>query len=272
MNFNVGFSQSNINLTTKWTYSERNLTPFEGPQIVSIESDTTINGTVWYEANGIEGCASPFNTYIREFENKVLLLDTSNFEEIVLYNYALGKGDQYDIRIPNSEIVYSITIDSIGSKIFDGIEYEIQYISAIDFGEFIIKGIGSNKFLTPQGNICDPQFRKIRCFENNSIEYDFDTEHECEEVINTLSSEETNTFEYKIYLNPTYQNINIDFGEPVLVDDMEIHNYNGSLINSIKLNQTIESYVLNIENLLSGSYFIRMKTNRGAYYSKIIVL
>ena len=75
----------------------------------------------------------------------------------------------------HQDSVYAI-IDSIGTKVINGIKVAVQYFSygdlgnnfRADFGEYFIKDIGSNYCLFPQYGLCENSTQPLLCYESPS--------------------------------------------------------------------------------------------------------
>ncbi len=248
-----------IDVGTKWTYSLSIDYYVTAPATIEVEKDTTINGQSWKILKGIEGCANSFkNAAIREEGAKVYLIDIVTNEETILYDYTLTAGDSYQVQIFGSGFVYDINIDSTKVLSFDGKDYNVQFIDNIEFGRYIIEGIGSNKYLVPQGNICAPHFFGLRCFTSGNNFVDFDLDHECDEVIVLNSLSEFSRNEHiNIYPNPLshgYLTIENETGEGI--DRMEILNLNGQVLKAFfTLDQNSQIY---LDDLSGGLYFLNI--------------
>ena len=261
---------------TEWVYSIKDIgDPYFEPAVITISKDTVINDQTWLVLSGIDGCGLFKSSAIREEGNKVFLLDFPSGEIILLYDFDLEEGDSYEIDVSpgsNFPIFYTITIDSVRIENIGGKDYKIQYVDNPEFGPKIIEGVGCNKYFVPQGNICDPQYFGIRCFTSPNDFVDFDLEHECDALISAFPSSsreiELDT-KITIYPNPSILDfLYLNNDSDARIEKIEIFDLEGRNVKSNSSYFSMEKIDLN--DLVNGSYFLRITTNKGVVLKKFL--
>ena len=265
-------AQTNIDVGTKWTYTHNDF-GYYIPTYIEVVGDTMIDGVRWYILEGVGGCASGYKDYlIREDDSKVFMLDPDTNIENILYDYSKTTGESWEIPI-DEFVTYVINVDSVGTIVIDGVEYNVQYIDNIEFGYRIIEGIGCSKYFFPQGNICDPHYGGIRCFTSDSLDIDFDPNYECDATyFPTSTSEAFQTVEVNIYPNPTSSTLTIMNTHDLSIQRIEVCTLDGSVKKALNISSEKERYEVNIIDLTSGIYLIKIISNGTELVEKIIKL
>ncbi len=255
---------------TQWTYSLSDFGIIK-PQFVEITGDTLIGGETWGVLSGIEGCASDFsNCVIRKEASKVYYKDLSSGEEFMLYDFSLGEGDSYTIAVTGSTFEYTVNIDSVRLVDFSGVLLNVQYIDNPDVGSYIIEGIGSESFLFPQGNICDPHYSSIRCFNSGGYFLDFNPDQECDETYIEGSSKEYEVADHiKILPNPAMDFISIEMESPEKIEYLRIIDGRGNIVKQYgKLDQV--DIKIDINDLNTGLYILEINCINGVYVNRFV--
>ena len=84
-----------------------------------------------------------------------------------------------------------------------------------------------------------------------------------------LSTDNFLAQKFNLYPNPATNIVNITNSENRLVNQVEIYDVTGKLINTQKFNKEAEIH-LNVENLVSGSYLLYLQTDQGIAVKKLI--
>lgn len=235
---------------------------------IEVTGDTIINGEEYLTIRGGCVCADTLR-YIREEGNKYFSYYKN--DKHLLYDFNLDRGDTLKIKAPfqSSQDSIYVRIDSIGRTLIDGEEFMVQYIDPYlndpgnthwaDWGEMLIKGIGSNWCLTPQYALCEDQTVGLSCvrYSDGRI-LQVDQSKACI-YVNTNSR---TTHHTKVYPNPSHGNISIThngFTKAVVM------NVEGQRINEVYANGSNE-FILTLE---PGFYFVVIE-NKGT--SEVIEL
>ena len=260
------YGQYDFTVGTRWTYSKVS-TIFNEPKSLELNLKTEILGNTWFGIQGVDGCAAGFkDVFIRSEGDKMYYLSDST--EMLLYDFSLKTGDAWSILIPNSNDSFQITIDSIGEIEIGTESFEVQYINDPNFGDYIINGIGSNTFLFPQGNLCDPQYFGIRCFNNGINELDFDPNHECEDSYHpTQIRELLSDHQIEVFPNPAKNWIQVDYSIPEIFNLLNIYDSKGIL--ACSFNNKLERY--DISALSSGIYLLEFVTDHCSVFKRFII-
>jgi len=84
-----------------------------------------------------------------------------------------------------------------------------------------------------------------------------------------LSADNFLAEKFNLYPNPATNIVNITNSENRLVNQVEIYDVTGKLINTQNFNNEAEIH-LNVENLASGTYMLHLQTNEGTAVKKLI--
>jgi len=264
-------AQDNLEVGSNWIYTMQCGGYSFKPKTVEIISDTIINNLQWFKPTGIDQCANSFSeVFIRETESKFYYYDIETSQENLLYDFDKLPGESWTVKIPGSGIVYHIGVDSIGLINLNDTQIQIQYIDNINVGLYLIRGIGSNKFLFPQGNICDPQFIDIRCFTNDNTSLDFDEEHACDEVIDISSSIEKYLPSILVYPNPANDFIHINNVNDHDSFFIKIFDFKGNEMKIQNKSETENILSIDLSKLPKGIYFVSI-SNAKYFFSKKII-
>jgi len=263
-------AQSYIDVGTKWTYTENDF-GILGPTSIEIVGDTLIDGVQWFKQEGTGGCASDYeDVLIRETaDSKVYTFDLETGSEALLYDYTKTAGESWVIPGELSDIV--ITVNSVGTINFFGVDYNVQYIDYLDFGSIVLEGIGCFKYFFPQGNNCDPHYSGLRCFTSEDMDFDFDPFHDCDHIF-LPSSTEDNALEstVKVYPNPVTNILNIDFEQADYIQGIEICDTKGQVLKTVKPVSNLFKYTTDLSGYPRGVYVVKIKSANYEAVKKII--
>lgn len=156
---------------TTWTYHKSDPDGFS-PISISLLADTVVNGINAKYINGNCACCIAETEFVYEESNRVYRHDSETNEFYLLYDFNLGAGETWDVYLGTDYLgtewgYVTFIVDSVGTKIFDGQPYEIQYNHSVNnvawFGSYIIKGIGGTAGLFPENGICHWP-NALRCY------------------------------------------------------------------------------------------------------------
>lgn len=209
-------------------------------------------------------------------EDTVFYLVNNNFR--ILYNFNAQVGDSWDLGVDtNDNFMCSksiVVVDSIGTMLINNKTFRWLYLRSIDSSSVVlngrvIEGIGSIKdYLFPVIHNCNPAIcpeidnMHFLCYESQSIGLYNPVNTICEPY---LGIENIEFKEIKIYPNPA-----IDFLQIENIADKTIifiYSMDGKLQKSITLS---ENGILKINELAEGIYIIKLQTEKGVIYRKII--
>lgn len=270
------FGQVNLELGTKWTYSQNLIGGLIEPTYIEITGDTLISGIKWYKIEGQGACA--FNQsnppLVREENSKWYTYNLDNQEESILYDFNLNIGDTYSVGFFGENYQIEMLIDSTSTHEINGVNRKIQYcsnpnsdIDGFFFGAEIIEGVGSLGYLFPQGNICDPHAGPIRCFENENHFIDFDIDRECDESYFPTNTVEIKNFELKIYPNPAKTNQIVFIEAAEIIENLIICNAIGEVVVDTKP-EKLKTHVT-IKN--NGLYYIQIESLTNKKTIKLVI-
>ena len=256
------WGQPNYSIGTKWVYNH-----FGETRTIEVVKDTVIEGKNCQKINGTCVCGIYKPKYIYRENNKLFLYNIIENKFQLLYDFSLTKNHSW--KIP--DIHYNldsitIKIDSTGIKNFNGVDFEIQYISypsKFEFGDFIIKGIGSNNSFYPIYRYCEPKSGPLLCFQNESFALNMEGEGICE------TNNYSNIDEVFIYPNPFRESFKVElkYTIPLFIT---IYNSVGKIVLYRKFYNLVNDLTIDTFSLNSGLYIVVLTTNKNRFTKKII--
>lgn len=251
----------------KWTYtfSSWGVPYADYPQTIECIGDTILQGKSCRIFHGNCNCGFTNDTSYLYYENdKIYLYTDSVIGFHVLYDFTASIGDSWSIIAPlelggDTSI---IVVDSIGTKIFSGDTFNIQYIHNLNYNDiwrfdsYIINGIGCSSCFFPQHATCDPWTYPIRCYEDSSGLIKFSS-LACDTVIyyDIIESSLNNLID--IYPNPTNNELFIDISD-INNSEYSIDIYSSTGQKQISYTGIKNSLTIDIEKLVNGLYFVRL--------------
>lgn len=263
----------------KWTYEFQNwYPPFNNsPSVIECVGDTIIEGKPCRIIEGSCSCGFNHQRSFHYYENdKVYLYIDSIVGFTLLYDFTAKPGDIWTIIPPQPFISdsFKVRVDSIGTRVFSGNTFNIQYINNINSNDFccfcgiVIDGIGHFTCLYPMFATCDPWSRPLRCYEDSSGLIKF-KDIPCDTVI-YMSEDEIHLSQLiNIYPNPAKSELFIEFQD--LIDreyTIEIYSIPGQL--QFKQRGIKNNIAIDISRLNKGLYFIRISDTKHSFISKFI--
>ena len=268
----ISFGQSFLSIDKVWNVERSNFG--NSLEVYKIDGDSLINSIlydqIWASFDSIDTWS--FQGLLREDSN-IVYYKPPTFDEGVLYNFNLNIGDSaYIVNMHSGPTNIPIYITDIDTIEYLGIPLKRWYIDGYS-GEYWVDGIGSlfgplhTKYYEV---ITCPSWILICCHQNSELLYLSPYITECfplELSINYVENSDVN-----IRPNPVKQN-------SVFIIEMNSVLLSVEIINSIgvviKRYNSLNSNVLKVKtnNLISGMYIIRIKTNNfEEYVSRIVVL
>ena len=136
---------------------------------------------------------------------------------------------------------------------------------------YIIEGIGSNKYFFPQGNICDPHFRNIRCYSSGNEFIDFDPDHECDATYIPVATHNiSDQINVNVYPNPSTNFVNVKCESEVSIHSIEVIDLAGNAVRKVEGSPNVSVYNIDLQELSSGMYILNIQSDQGNAVRKII--
>ena len=232
--------------------------------------DTTIDSQTYlklYESN--EENPENWNLwcYMREDnEKKVWHRRDSDENEILMYDFSLEVGDSI---LDYTGLTYLI-IDSTGYETIGQDERKKYYLSSTEmpdyYSETWIDGIGSNKGICWAGSVLlVGGWSWFLCMSENGELVYMNPNYESCYLITKLDEIENPTIQ--VYPNPAKNLLRIDNLEKVELESISITNINGQVIKQFDSKNT----KLDISNIASGLYFLKIEYKNGFLTKKILI-
>src|SRR5690606_13909687 len=188
------------------------------------------------------------------------------------YNNTSGLSP-YDIwvgKLPyKTWITYIVYLDYKNRKIY----YEIPYINAVGSGDHSLYNINSSNLID------DYKPLRIKMYFDGAEEgsnipltnkYDNIKITALKEVPHhILSAKSVLAQNFNLYPNPATNMVHITNTENMLVNQIEVYDTTGKLINTQNYNNETEIQ-LNVEHLASGTYMLHLQTNEGTAVKKLV--
>jgi len=86
----------------------------------------------------------------------------------------------------------------------------------------------------------------------------------------TLSTVNNKTFEFTIYPNPAKNRLNIENQSGIALQKLDIFDVLGQLVKTVDLRNTSTHTTIDISNLKTAAYFVKITSNQGSYVKKLI--
>lgn len=242
-----------LELGNRWIY-----TSTTDHEIVEIVIDTvTINNKKYYK---IDIDPSPWDLYCRKESLKVYVLDTLNYQDILIYDFSLDEGDTIFIKTRNDNILLLygsyLVVESYDTTIITdnttydncfAFSHQPAFVDAGTVNSFFCRGIGKVKFIN----------------ESYAGEIEYYLTDYILKIENANSKNlPTKLHLYQNYPNPFNSSTQIKFYLPYdSYVRLEIYNINGQLVDVLlnsKLTKGYHNIKWDAKNLPTGIYFYKL--------------
>ena len=243
--------------------------------IIWFSGDTIIDDVRYAKLMGTTNGGTPYLfSVLREDDGKVWER-LNNQREILLYDFTANVGDTLRCGFWADEyhyyIVDSISMEHIGGvdrkMLWFGLEYTWFHPTA---AETWIEGIGSDLGLlySESAGICGAYYCTLCFHQNNELIWQNPNYDDC-----TFDAVGENSFanEIFVYPNPVKDIININLADDTECQSVAIYSLDGRLIVET-FPETSQSSTINIANLTSGLYLIKVRMSDGKEFSEKIVV
>jgi len=266
----------------KWHFTKHtNMSSAFSYTTIEVEKDTMVLGKKCSKLIGnFDPCIWQSNI-MYESNDSVYFYHTQNNDFSLLYDFGANPGDIWEINNITSSFglgfpdTSRILVDSVDQILIDGEILRVLYTTQInmiesdyEFGGMIIEKIGAISFY-PWLFSCDPVAGIIRCYEDDDIFYQRDSNIACEySTVNTIDLEIENV---KAYPNPVNDKLRITIDFPF---DQKINFQMIDMSNKMVLHGTLGSTTIDVSSLLRGVYVFNLvdSSNEVILTTKILKL
>jgi len=205
--------------------------------------------------------------FMREDADKrVWLRMDSEEDEFLMYDYSIDVGDSVFVGI--YEPVY-LLLDSISEITINQTERKKYWFSCNmmpEYRETWIEGIGSNKGICWSGSafVVGGWYRLLCMSENGELMYMNPNYESCYLKTDINEIEKSSL---KVFPNPAKNTLIIENKENVKIKSISLLNVKGQIIKQFEINNT----QLDISNISSGYYILKISHENGVFTQKLIV-
>jgi hypothetical protein len=261
----------------KWTYSFSSWTfPFtNSPRTIECVGDTVIQSKSCRIIQGYLVCSFVSDTSYLYYENdKIFMYIDSVVGFHTLYDFTASAGNSWTIIAPGHQVgdTSVIVVDSIGTKIFSGDTFSVQYVHNLNeydrwvFPGAIIKDIGNSWCFFPLYSTCDPWTGPIRCYEDSTGTIVFSS-ITCDTILYYSVKENSLNDQMEIYPNPATNELIIETNNQN-INEFSIDIFSSTGQRQISITGIINNTVIDIDKLAQGLYFIKFTGVNGQTASK----
>lgn len=284
-----GFSQNFAPINAEWHYSAQNggLAPPESEYYhYVVTKDTIYEGIscrkierTYYRYQGDSVIQEPIFVY--ENNDTVFYYNNSfnDFKPIYIFNISVN--DTIELYVPDTTYSYGDTtfqliVDSIEMVTIDSELLKKIYTHGLNsyyfnnHGSAYIEKLGGLDWFFPRNLLISESDGPLRCYSDSSIFVNFSAV-ECDyRLISKIDN--INELAFNIYPNPASSKLTLAITNNQLrINNIEILDITGQKVQSIKLKGQSNRYTINVENLPTGIYFVKVQTERGTVVKKLIV-
>lgn len=264
----------------KWTYSFSSWSfPFtNSPRTIECVGDTVLQSKTCRIIQGYLVCSFVADTSYLYYENdKIFMYIDSVVGFHTLYDFTASAGNSWTIIAPGHQVgdTSVIVVDSVGTKIFSGDTFSIQYVHNLNeydrwvFPGAIIKDIGNSWCFFPLYSTCDPWTGPIRCYEDSTRTIVFSS-LTCDTILHYSVNEYTVNDQMEIYPNPATNELNIKTNNQNS-NEFSIDIFSSTGKRQISITGIKNNFVIDIEQLSQGLYFVRLTDDRGQGKTKTFI-
>jgi hypothetical protein len=229
--------------------------------------DTTIDSQTYLKLYESEE-ENPVNwnlcCYMREENKKVWLKSDPESPEILMYDFNANQGDTLMIGLQAP--LEPLVVDSIGVTEIDGTNRIKYYLSYYEYTETWIDGIGSSKGICWSGSstIVGGWYRFLCMSENGELVYRNPNYESCYLITIIKNTDEPII---KIYPNPAQNLLRIENIMNIEIKSISLTNTAGQIIKQFDSGET----QLDVTNINSGLYFLKIAYKKGVLVEKIMI-
>lgn len=202
---------------------------------------------------------------IREDSNKRVWGDWGLSEDILMYDFSVEAGDTIIAGIdPVPYVIDSIGLETIDQE--DRKKYWISYALSPYYSETWIEGIGSSKGIcwALSSGLVGGWYRLLCMHEDQNLIYQNPNYQSCYLITGIDEYEETR---FQLYPNPAYNTIMIKNPNKVKIESISLLNMNGQQLKAFDAGDK----QLDISNINTGVYIIRLSGETGLWSEKVVI-
>ena len=211
-----------------------------------------------------------YNCLIREdVNNKKAWIKNSSENERLLYNFSVNVGDSILLGYPEEQFyLYVDSIINININQTLRKKYWLSCKVKPEYNETWVEGIGSNKGILASGSafIVGGWSWLLCVSENNELIYENPNYNDCYMI--TTGIQESKKELFNIYPNPVKDKIYIVNHQNIKIKSIILSDYLGNEIKYFITN----NYYLDIHDIPSGLYILKINYTKGVIIKKIIIL
>lgn len=249
----------------------------ESDVVYYIEGDTTIQGNIYkkvfYHEVGANICTNPPDTtfidrsdtvgFIRYEDRKLIYYKNDWYGDRLVYDYDWVVGDTIvEALSPSSWDI----IDSISTMNFNGIERRVWHINQY---RYLIEGIGMNTGMLLGPAQAFESSLSLICHDNNEQIFSINQDKPCDFI---SSAKHKLNYEIEVFPNPFEDYLYISFPVSIGSITLLVFDSSGHLVISMPLEKNSKNIKLNLRNLNSGFYFLKVNSMDKTFSSKLIKL
>lgn len=262
-------SKAQLNVNDRWYYTYYNTFPQSHFEVAycDITGDTLIEGKTCLRLQFSKGagCAMMGSEFIRQENNRMYSWNRDKSRFDLLYDFNLNAGQSYNLVTTYENA--KITIDSTSVINVNGSTRKVQFVSSnnpqLEFYGAIIEGIGNTRFLYPGNGVCDPfNYAGLRCFDDGTNTFHYST-GDCA-LYSSIADKSLPTL--NISPNPFCDKLEI--ATSTEHNEIFILDLNGKVV--FQQNMTGRAVQLDLKELASGAYLLKVLNASGESYQKLI--
>ena len=221
-----------------------------------------------------------YESYLKQIGDTIFIKNAfTNSKWLILFNYAATAGQSWVTSLSFSGVSYTVTIDSVTSSSANG--FTLKTLHALYkqnnpprfYHSSITERIGGYYYLFNffSGPVTDGDYMTDRlCYQDSAFGLLQFSNKPCDYSNLTVVSELNQSSQIKIYPNPATEYINIDF-ETWGPKQIFITTVLGETISNLDVQSSDTSLHLNVSELKTGIYFLKILEGKNLIASKKII-
>jgi len=187
--------------------------------------------------------------------------------EVLLYDFSLGVGDTLILNSLSDSVRVVESIDSV--LIDTQYRKRWRFVQQSNSNREWIEGIGSVKGLFFPLLYEFENYQHLSCYEDSNVFWlNPELTSDCFSVGFENTIEKKSAVIY-IYPNPSSEIINLQIKENEFLNlELEVYNVTGKLLKRIHLQPFAAEYKLDVKDLKSGMYFIKLVSDKQLIYTE----